>query len=53
MTGDVPGKLLFTIGLVMAGVLMFYTTPSDLLNYALWGLAVVLLILGLINWGVK
>jgi hypothetical protein len=53
MGGDVPGKLLVMIGLVIGGVLMFYTPPNYLVDYGAWGLATVLLILGLINWGVK
>jgi hypothetical protein len=53
MGGDIPGKLLVMIGLIIGGVLMFYTPPGEYLRYGLWGLAAVLLVLGLINWGVR
>jgi hypothetical protein len=52
MGGDVPGKLLVMIGLVIAGGLLFHD-PGGLLSDSLWGLASVLFILGLINWGVR
>ena len=52
MGGDIPGKLLVMIGVVIGGALLFYD-PGGNLSYGLWGLASVLFILGIINWGVK
>jgi len=52
MGSAVPGKLLVIIG-VFIGLGLMFAGLTGTLNTALWGLAIILIVLGLINWGVR
>ncbi|KKW24697.1 MAG: hypothetical protein UY70_C0005G0020 [Candidatus Kaiserbacteria bacterium GW2011_GWB1_52_6] len=53
MGGDVPGKILVAIGGVMTAALLYLGVFSGTSAYVFWALSVILIVLGLINWGVK
>ncbi len=53
MGGDVPGKLLVGIGAIMAAILLYLGFFTGTYAYVFWFLSIVLVVLGLINWGVK
>ena len=52
MGGDVPGKPMVFVGVIM-GMVLLYMGAGGTLSYVLWGLAILLVVIGLINWSVK
>ena len=52
MGGDIPGKPLVVIGVLVGAVLMFVDL-SETLSYVAWGIAIVAVVLGLLNWTVR
>lgn len=53
MKGDVPGKVLLGLGGIIAATLVYLGLFSGTYAYIFWGLSLILVVLGLINWGVK
>jgi len=52
MGSPIPGKLMVVVA-VFLGLGLFFWNPGGNFGMALWGLAIILAVIGVINWGVR